>query len=234
MNTSDKASYGYTLKHWSLVYLGDKVAASGNLHDRPGYPNGVEIRSSVINSWELRDDTVFLFTENSIYRCSPKEHVLSGESLSLLNQVFCRSGNSVEDLNDIIWSVTETEVLQRRRALTSILSEKSTDEMPDSCVLFRWEGCDLPYLKQVVHYEKGQIRIDDLPHARQAYRSGIALSEFTSLNVSTSNEKSRYFYFFSDEQHPILVENTGDQTVYVNVRNRKSISVNAGTIVCIS
>ena len=77
----------YELRHWGLAYAGDAIAASGNLHGRPGYPEGIRIRTSVILSWAMTEDTLFLNTANSVYRCPLPEYALSGIPLSALELV---------------------------------------------------------------------------------------------------------------------------------------------------
>ena len=231
MNTTEFTKTDYCLKHWGLVYVGDMAAASGNLHGRPGYPDGIEIRTSVIRSWDLEKDDVVLYTANSIYRCPLREHVISDTSLYLLNTVNSRSGLSAEDLEEAAWGTAENELVKLRYTIAKNLPAANNVGPSDSCVLFRWEGCDLPYIKQVVVYEKGSVRIDDLPHARQGYTSGIALSPCVTMSVRPSNEISRHFYPYGDGARPILIENTGTQKIYVNIDGRENIPVPAGAIV---
>ena len=76
--------YGYELHHWGLISIGDMIAASGNLHGRPGYPDGTEIMTSAVLSWDYLTDSVLLYTENSIYKCPLQECVNADESLSML------------------------------------------------------------------------------------------------------------------------------------------------------
>ena len=76
--------YGYELHRWGLISIGDMIAASGNLHGRPGYPDGTEIMTSAVLSWDYLTDSVLLYTENSIYKCPLQECVNADESLSML------------------------------------------------------------------------------------------------------------------------------------------------------
>ena len=74
----------YVLHHWGLVQVGDMIAASGNLHGRPGYPDGAEIMTSAVVSWDRTADSIRLYTENSIYKCPLQECVNTDVSLSML------------------------------------------------------------------------------------------------------------------------------------------------------
>ena len=236
MNMNDKTYNADTcsefkLKHWGLVDLGDAVAASGNLHCRPGYPDGVQVQTSVIHSWDLCGDSVVLYTANSVYRCPLREHVISGNSLSLFKAVSSLSGAAAEDLEEAVWNTMENEVVRFRNILTSGLPYRNSMNSVDPCVMYCWEGCDLPYLKQVVVYENGSITVDDLPHIRQGYTNSIALSGSTSISVRSDDEITRHFYSYDNDFSKILIENTGVREIFVRISNQKSIPVPAGGIV---
>lgn len=222
----------YKLNHWGLIRILDAVAASGNLHCRLGYPDGAEVQTSFIHSWDLYQDSVILYTTNSVYRCPLKEHVISGNSLSLLGAVRSRSGVDIEDLEEAVWNTMENEAVRYRSIMTSDLLEKGGMSPADSCVMFCWEGCDLPYLKRVVVYEKGSITIDDLPYIKQGYMNSIALSQNTSMKVRLANSSSpRCCYPYENGFSRAFVENTGNREIHVNISDLKSIPVPAGEIV---
>jgi hypothetical protein len=83
----------------------------------------------------------------------------------------------------------------------------------------------------VVTYRDGQIQIDDLPHARSLYTGSIALSEQLSMDLRTSDEKTRHFYQYVNGCESILVENTGTRTIYLTMDGKKNINIPAGAIV---
>ena len=140
----------YKLNHWGVVRISDAVAASGNLHCRLGYPDGVEVQTSFIQSWDLCQDNVILYTTNSVYRCPLKEHVISGNSLSLLGAVRSRSGVDIEDLEAAVWNTMENEAVRYRSILTSDLLEKGGMSRADSCDMRCWAGCDRAEHKKAV------------------------------------------------------------------------------------
>ena len=221
--TTDKNRNEYRLNHWKLVGLEETAAASGNLHDRTGFPEGVVVETSVIHSWDLVGENLILYTANSVYRCSLKEYVISSDSLSLLNCVESRSGLPVEDLEEMAWNLAEKAVVYYKNLLDQYGSP--------SCVLFQWEGCDMPYLKQVLLYENGNISIDDLPHAAADSSYSIGLSGSMHMTVRPTNSFSRHFYRYGDENSLQLIENTGRQDIFTALGGKQGIRVPAESIV---
>ena len=214
----------YRLNHWSLVYVGEAVAAEGCLHGRPGYPEGVEIRTSVISSWDCEGEEILLHTGNSNYRCALSEYKWSNDSLELLRNLDSRSNVSVSSVKERIRRKSEEEAGRYRE----LIGQSGLDE----CSILCWHGCDLPYMKRVVTCCEGKVELDDLLYSRADILCSVMLAGDAELRVSSAGQPSQYFRRLGgDLGWPVLVENSGDREITAGFRGGRQVSVRPGEIV---
>ena len=225
-NTKEKAQERrtYRLNHWSLVYADEAVAAEGCLHGRPGYPEGVEILTSVISSWDLEGEEILLHTENSNYRCALSEYKWSNDSVELLRNLDSHSGVSISRVKELIRHRSEEEIRRYRE----LIGQSGLEE----CSILCWHGCDLPYMKRMITCCEGRVELDDLLYDSADILCSVMLAGDAELRVSSAGQPSQYFRRLGgDLGWPVLVENSGDREITAGFRGGRQVSVRPGEIV---
>ena len=77
----------YQLHHWNLSRIHEGITAVGSLCGPQGSPEGIRIRTSVIQKWQIGTDEIILYTINSVYRCPIREYADTGGTISLLEEI---------------------------------------------------------------------------------------------------------------------------------------------------
>ena len=221
----------YVLNHWTVRRDGD-VYLQGRLHGRPDYPEGSEIMTSFIRSWTLEGDDLVLSSSNSRYRCSLREYAGSIEALILLR-----------DVEDDGSSRTET-CGQSMARLLAIRKEQSEEYRKifekyhiEKGVLISWNGCGIPYINRLVCWDHGKIETWQLPSSVPGLTASVMFSSTSVLNVSCEADRSGKGSLPALrvlQGETVLIENTGNCSLYVSLTGKKKITVQPGGINCIS
>lgn len=155
MKITDENKNSYIMKHWMLVKGSDGIAVQGHLHERLGFPEGVEVMTSGILDWKLRGTELLFETANSIYKADLYEYISESNSIYYLFE----KGDECARKQ---WE-NLSEVYNRIR------KEKEDDyqsfflEMNETTgVLMCWQGCDMPYISRTVDFSQQTIAVHDL------------------------------------------------------------------------
>lgn len=223
LNQGRSAEAVFRLNHWKLVYWGEKIAAEGHLHGRPGYPEGVEIRTSMISSWEMEGEEILLHTANSTYRCALSEYKWSDDSIELLKSLNRGPDGGIVRVREMI--------LHKREEMNRRYSELAGESSLKDCTILRWHGCDLPYIQCVITCVDGTVEMDDLLYSGAEIRCSVTLGGSMELAVTPGNETAQDFHRFGGAGLPVFVENSGDTEIKASLGGKRSVTVKPGEIV---
>ena len=222
----------FTLNHWTLYYGPDGVQLVGHLHDRPGFPDGVRICTSVLCDWSLCECALLFETKNSSYRCALSEYVRESGSLPLLEK-FGGADSPVwfHNVERIIGELDKNQS-ERYRAFFA------GNALPQALLLC-WQGCDTPYLKRIVtklnpgrFTDRDTLVIDDAPAAQLESVCEISFDAGRRISVSASPLMPcrRLRSFGVDEKAPVLIENDGGSVLFFPTKTGRPLMVKPGEI----
>ena len=75
------------MKHWMLVKGSDGIAVQGHLHDRVGFPEGVEVVTSGIVGWNHKGTELLLETKEQEGLAALRDLLSSGSPASAVQQL---------------------------------------------------------------------------------------------------------------------------------------------------
>ena len=198
----------FTLKHWQLIDMGDGISVEGHLYGRPGYPDGLQISSSYINSWFREDDHLYIRTENSTYACALQEYILNSDSLYLLDDVSLEQRTSeIEELRCLYYY--------------EVIKEKGLQ----NAVIVSWNGCDVPYLNRIVYAANGRLDIDEQASAGFEAVTTLSVSAGNPLSLRCSSRPYSRLMFPNgndgSEETQLFIENSGTKEIRMTLSGRR-------------
>ena len=145
----------YTMKHWMLVKGSDGIAVQGHLHDRVGFPEGVEVVTSGIVGWNHKGTELLLETENSVYKADLYEYITESNSIFFLAEDDDENTRKQwKSLSEVYGRIRD----EKEDDYQSFFHEKNEKKG----VLMCWQGCDMPYMSRTVDFSQQTVTVHDM------------------------------------------------------------------------
>lgn len=191
----------YSLTSWRVCESADGPVLEGHLHKRPGYPEGIMIMTSTIESRTIQPEGILFKTANSSYFCRFLDHSLSSCPL-LMDQP------EGEHLTELVRKL-------RRNHYSDFIQANRIKEARVISIC----SCECSYIRWIAHIENEEVHTFDPGQEQFGSRFELSFSNDYSCNMRQLSDFYAAFRFEKpiSSHLPVYVENAGNLPMTISI-----------------